>query len=431
MLKRILSICLCGILALFMLDSNGWASGFALYEWSARGCALGEATIAKADDPSAAAFNPAGITQLEDIQTLFGFCMIRPKITAVVTRDGTTTTTDTKNVSVFPPHAYLTYQMNDRSWVGLGLYSRFGLSTEFPSNWAGRYGSYYAGVKSYSINPSLAVKVTDKLSCAVGLEAMHFEVELKNMIADPVSPGRDIDSRMSADNLGCGVNLGLHYKPKDWLAFGLTYRSNVNQNLRGKARFSPSSVAYPPDPTVHLFKNCSGSTRFNLPQSFSAAVAVTPAERLNAEFDMIYTGWSSFDKLAIDLSTAPDPSNPASSHQEFEKDWHDTWRYQFGLEYAATTWLDLRASYVFDESPINEHHLDYLLPSNDRQHYSLGTGFHWTRWRIDAAYTYSVSKNRYGIVDVVEGSPPVHKLHSITFKNGYANSLTMSVGYAF
>jgi long-chain fatty acid transport protein len=41
------------------------AAGFGIYEWSARGNALGGATVGRADDPSALASNPAGITQLD------------------------------------------------------------------------------------------------------------------------------------------------------------------------------------------------------------------------------------------------------------------------------------------------------------------------------------------------------------------------------
>ncbi|MEW5802554.1 MAG: outer membrane protein transport protein [bacterium] len=428
MLKRILFISSCGIAALFIYGTTVWSSGFALYEWSAQGVAFGGAALARTDDPSAAAFNPAGITQLEGIHTLFGCNMISPKITAVVTRGSLTTSTDTENLSLFPPHAYLTYQWNDRSWFGFGLYSRFGLSTRFPSNWAGRYNSYDSTVQSYSINPIWAIKATDELSCALGIEAMYFKVDLKNKIADPGFAGGDINSQMTADDLGLGVTLGTHYKPEDWLSFGLTYRSKVTQNLKGKAKFSPSSVSYPLKPSLIFFKNCDGSSNITLPESFSFGVAVTSIKQLSAEFSMIYTGWSSYDKPVIDLSTAPDPTDPASSHQEIKKDWHNTWRYQFGLEYAITAWLDLRAGYVFDESPIDEHHLDYMLPGNDLQHYCLGTGFHWNTWTVDAAYAYIVSKNRHGVVDA-EGDP-VDRSHTVTFKNGYAHSLMLSIGYA-
>lgn len=406
-----------------------WSAGFALYEWGARGSALGGAAIARADDPCALAFNPAGITRLEGVQASFGSSMISPKVTAVVSRGNTTTSTDTRDLLLFPSNVYFTCQCNDRSWFGLGLYSRFGLSTRFPANWAGRYGSYCADIESYSLNPDWAFKISDELSAAIGLEAMYFAIVSKNKIADPGFAGGEIDSRITADDLALGANLGLHYQPGDRLSLSLTCRSNVNQNLRGEVQYSPSSVPYPLDPTVKFFHNSNGSGKIRLPASISAGVAVSPIEQLSAEFSLIYTGWSSFDKLVIDLSTPPNPADPASSHQKIPKDWHNTWRYQLGLEYAVNDWLDLRAGSVFDESPIDEHHLDYMVPNNDLAMFSLGTGFHWIKWTMDIAYTSVLSRDRKGIV-VVEGDP-VDRSHAITFKNGYAHSLAISIGYTF
>jgi long-chain fatty acid transport protein len=44
--------------------SAAFGAGFALYDFSARGNALGGAMVGRADDPSALALNPAGITQI-------------------------------------------------------------------------------------------------------------------------------------------------------------------------------------------------------------------------------------------------------------------------------------------------------------------------------------------------------------------------------
>ena len=71
-----------------------------------------------------------------------------------------------------------------------------------------------------------------------------------------------------------------------------------------------------------------------------------------------------------------------------EKDWDDVWRFQIGLEYKANDWLDLRLGYVFDESPIPDEWADYLIPTNDRQLYSIGCGMHWDTWIVDLSYTY-------------------------------------------
>ena len=38
------------------------AAGFSIYEWSARGNTLDETLVGRANDPSALAYNPAGIT---------------------------------------------------------------------------------------------------------------------------------------------------------------------------------------------------------------------------------------------------------------------------------------------------------------------------------------------------------------------------------
>ena len=68
------------VLISLALSTTAFAAGFALYETGARGTALGGAMIARADDPSALFFNPAGITQLPGTQTLFGLTMIAPRL---------------------------------------------------------------------------------------------------------------------------------------------------------------------------------------------------------------------------------------------------------------------------------------------------------------------------------------------------------------
>ncbi|MDY6952264.1 MAG: transporter, partial [Thermodesulfobacteriota bacterium] len=52
------------VVGLLVAASMAQGAGFALYEGSARGNALGGTLVGRADDPSAIFFNPAGITQL-------------------------------------------------------------------------------------------------------------------------------------------------------------------------------------------------------------------------------------------------------------------------------------------------------------------------------------------------------------------------------
>jgi len=50
------------VVFVLFLSTSAFASGFALYEGSARGNVLGAGLVASADDPSAVFYNPAGIT---------------------------------------------------------------------------------------------------------------------------------------------------------------------------------------------------------------------------------------------------------------------------------------------------------------------------------------------------------------------------------
>ncbi|MFO7718655.1 MAG: hypothetical protein R6Y91_08865, partial [Desulfohalobium sp.] len=58
--------------------STAYGAGFATYEWSARGNALGGSVVGMADDPAAVGANPAGITQLEGGHGMLGLTAIYP-----------------------------------------------------------------------------------------------------------------------------------------------------------------------------------------------------------------------------------------------------------------------------------------------------------------------------------------------------------------
>src|SRR5512138_256650 len=95
-----------------LFSSPVLGAGFALYEGSARGIVLGAGLTASADDASALFYNPAGITQLKGTQTQIGVTAITPMLTV----DTPGASTDMERNWFFPPHAYLTYQINDSWW---------------------------------------------------------------------------------------------------------------------------------------------------------------------------------------------------------------------------------------------------------------------------------------------------------------------------
>jgi long-chain fatty acid transport protein len=400
------------------------ASGFALYEASARGNALAGALVARADDPSALFFNPAGITQLPGLQMMAGATMIMPS-TKVTTSSPNTVTTRTDDNTWIPPHLYATYQATDKVWLGLGIFSQFGLGTEFPSNWPGRYNSYEAVIKTMNINPNIAFKVNDMFSFALGLDLMWFDLDLKRKIPSaPFTRGvnlGDINGELAGDTMGMGFNVAMHGRPYDWLRLGFSYRSQVSQNVTGQAKFV-RPAAFNNSPVLStLFNNTTGTGSITLPDEFYFGAAFYPIKDFSVEIGAIWTRWSTYNALTIKYDRAPYPGGGTTTEV---KNWSDVWRPFIGFEYKATDWLDLRAGYAFDQEAIDNQYADYLVPANNRHYFGLGPGFHWRNWTLDISYTYLLITSRDNV--------PAHGfVLPSSFTDGYANMVGVSLGYKF
>lgn len=375
------------------------AAGFAIYEWSARDFALGGATVGRADDPAALASNPAGITQLDGIQVMAGVMPIKPLMT--IETPGKSTDSDDDSI-FFPPHFYATWKVNDRYSVGLATFSRFGLGTKFDENWAGRYNSYEAAIQSVSINPNVAVKVTEKLSAAFGVEAMylHFTQKKKLPMALGLAPLSDGDAKLDADGFGYGFNMALHYQPCQYAKIGLAYRSPVTMKVTGDADFS--NIAGNAE-AFGYFTDTSAKGVVTLPDSFSFGLAIYPMEKLSVELGAVYTLWSKYDELKISFGDQIIPFRDESGtvvspfytdQTVSKKNWDDVWRLNIGVEYAALDWLDVRLGYVWDQSPAKDSTIDYLLPDSDRHMFSGGLGFHKDNWGLDMSYSYLMFEDR-------------------------------------
>lgn len=408
-----------------------FGAGFALYEGSARGNALGGATVGRADDPSALFFNPAGITQLPGTQVMAGATFIMPKtdVTTHATSGAPGITTTSESNVWIPPHLYLTYQATDKVWLGLGMFSPFGLGTEFNAAWPGRYNNYNAVIQTFTVNPNIAFKLNDKVSMAVGFDFMYFKLKLNQKItlnSALSSAVGDVDQSLKGDSLGLGMNFALHYKACDWLKLGASYRSQVTQSVGGDATYTKPNATQPYPYNVlysRYFANGKVGGDVTLPDEVFFGAAFYPMQKLSFEVGGVWTHWSTYNALIIEYDNL---NSVGSSSKTRIKNWDDTWRLFFGVEYNVTDWLDLRAGFVWDQEPVNSNYVDYLVPANDRYLISFGPGFKWRNWSLDLSYTYLIITDR----DYVAARPDEGVLTS-SFSNGYAHMIGCSIGYKF
>ncbi len=432
--KRGYGVLLLAAMMVMAVAQSGFGAGFALYEGSARGNALGGAMVGRADDPSALFYNPAGITQLPGMQFMAGTTFIMPTTDVNIYQRGAWTKTSAEDNVWYPPHIYATYQFNDSLWFGLAAFSPFGLGTEFNPNWYGRYNNYEAVIETLTINPTVAFKITDKLSAAAGLDFMYFDLTYKKKIADYTqlsirdvymrNAALDVDSTLKGDSWGYGWNLGLHYKPFDWMSLGLAYRSEVKQHLDGTADFTkPVYSNYPGS----FYNDTGASGSVVLPAELFMGVTFKLLPRLTWEVGAIWTQWSSYTDLTIKFDSPVGylSNGTPVSISSATKNYKDVWRINTGLEYKALDWLDLRLGYVWDQEPSNDLYADYLVPASNRHMLCSGLGFHWNNWTFDLSYTYLIIESRNVFNSTASG------VYFSTFDNGDAHLVGVSVSYKF
>ncbi len=409
--KKLLAGALC--VAASLAAQTVFGAGFGIYEGSARGNAMGTEVTADPASPSVIYNNPAAMTGLEGTQVEAGLTLINPAVTVATTvAPGMTVETDGEDNWWTPPNAYVTHQINDKMWAGLGIFSRYGLGVEFDDDWTGRYNCQEAIIQSIDINPSIAYKVLDNLSLAAGLRAEWFEFSLDQALPTGtpfVDP--DLQFHMKGDSWGIGYNLSAYFEATESLAFGLAYESEIDQEVEGTYHVNHSNPAV---------AGGDGEGDVTTPSILRFGTSVKATDKLTINAGIVYTMWSSYEDLTIDF----DPALLGAVAQSSKvKDWDDAFRYQIGAEYALNETWALRAGYIYDETPIPDAHVDYIVPANDRHLISLGVGYQKDNFSCDLGYTYLMIEDR----DV--DARPQDGVLAGEFKDGDAHMIGVSVGY--
>lgn len=413
-------------LMLFLSMSLVFGSGFSIYEQNAEATGMAGAFIAQANNPSAIFYNPAGLNTLNGFNLQLGTTIIATQF-AFQGPDNIDSKmyTEAEPGLFTPVTLYATYRLNSRLSFGFGFYNMFGLASEWGSEddpWIGAQLATETDIKTFYYNPVFAYNLMDNLSFAAGLDVVQATVTMKrNVFFTP--RGVTGASTLEADAIGYGFNLGLRYQPVEQIVLGIVYRNKINLDFNdGDATFDFPATG---DPVVDaevaaLFpEKTGGSSELDLPAMFGAGLAFDMTENLTLEFDYVYWGWSSYDKLIIEF----DDPVAGLNEIETEKNYEDTYSLRFGLEYRVVeTGLSLRAGYIWDRHAVPDDYVEPTLPEGDRHNYTVGIGYRFGSLNIDAAYHSLLQDDRQ----------ITNSVHDFNGKyTGMANLYGLSLGYAF
>ncbi len=365
--------------------SGAWASGFALVQQGTAAMAQGNAFVAEASDASAVFYNPAGISQLKRAQVYQGSFFNYPDREY----SGGGLDSQTNHRLYRSLSAYVAIPVHDRVALGFGFFSPFGMGTVWPPTWAGRYLTTYSSMKTYSLNPVISVKVLDNLSLAAGFDIMWSKVVLKRK-TPVVIPGRafpDGEVRLTGEGSGSGYNFGMLYEPLTGVKLGVSYRSQIKVNHSG-------GLATSLPPPLGTGPTSPGEASIVFPPSLTMGIAYNRFKPFTFEFDTTWTGWSSYDKLKVNLDLPVMINGVPTTTLTTPKNWHDTWAFRFGTSYEVNDWMKLRAGYIYDLTPVPDSSFEPQVPDSNRHIFTVGQELKIKRFTLGIAYNFIMSESR-------------------------------------
>ncbi len=365
-------------LVVFTTPLLSHAAGFGLAEVSGSG--LGNAFAggaAVAEDASSIYANPASMTYVEGSQAVGALHLIKPN--AEFNNGGLSVPGAGRPLGgeggdagdlAFVPNMYFKVDLSDSLKFGIGVNAPFGLKTEYDKTWLGRFQGIKSDLKTININPSLAIKLNEQLSIGAGISAMYAKAELTSAVNLGAA---ERTSKVEGDDWGYGFNLGAIYQVTQDTRLGISYRSKVEQHLKGDVKFS-----VPTGPTP----NSNVKADVALPGS----VSMSAFSRLNDSWDLMgdvtWTRWSQFQRLAIYRESG-------ALLTQTEENWDNTLRYSIGANYHYSDAIILRAGLAYDEEAISDRFRTVRIPGNDRKWLALGAAWQATpTTKLDIGYAH-------------------------------------------
>jgi long-chain fatty acid transport protein len=360
-------------LAIATAAAGALAAGFSPREQSAEGQGASFAGVAAGTDGLSSMFwNPAtivlhdGFMSESNVSLILPYSRAKNGASAAIPVPGISDSGDI-GVTAIVPASYYTYQVNDMIYLGLGVNAPFGLETENRANWVGALHGTKSEIFSINLNPNVALKLTDEIAVAVGLQAEYFEAKLK--AGAPVT-GAPLAS-IKGDDIDIGFTAGILFQPTDTTQIGLGFRSSIDHTLDGRGIVVPLGFNGPIEAGIETPEIVTFGVRHDLTEEITLLGGVE------------WANWSRIENLNV-------VSKATGATVAFTPlEWKDSWFFSIGAEYHIDERWTVRAGFAYEDSGIHTATRTPRLPDNDRYWLSAGASYKLADWvTAHVAYTH-------------------------------------------
>lgn len=418
-MKKLVKIAVAVAVALHMADAN--AASYQLNDYSVTN--LGRSYAGQGimgDDYSAIAYNPAGMTLMKKSGVQQVFNMINVKSDVVGLNEPYKGKKGKMDFWQPMPAGFAQYNVNDKFFVGGGIYAPFGLKTEYKSNWFGNQQAILSKLAIVDFNVSAAYKIDQHWSVGASAILRYIYGRMTQKVPvfnpDPLVGGGDINFNVKTWSKTAA--LGLMYEVDKNTRFGASWRLRSAQRAKGK--FKMDGIQNQDLVPIPYLRNGATDVRANpdLPETFTFS-AYHRYKNLGFSGTARWTHWtSSFHSFIV-------RSESLGGAKVSEYKYKNSWTLAAGLDYYYCKNLTFRLGGAWDQSPNNgAKHRTIRIPDSDRWWMSVGASYMKNNWQVDVGYAHLIAKTG----KVLDPARPV--VHA-KYKNTQSNILGVQLQYKF
>lgn len=363
------------------------AEGYQINTLSAKQLGMGHAGVAMKLGAENMIFNPAGMAFSErTLDITASVTGIMADASAIY--EGRTYKTDN---GVSTPLAFnASFRIYDNLQAGVSFYTPYGSSINWTNNWPGATLNQRVDLKTYTIQPTVAWRITPRLSVGAGLMVTWGSVDLDKALVSgksfdalmggmglPVEPlghaaAASVNLKGTSD-VALGANIGIMYDIDDRWTAGASFRTRMGMKVGAgiaSVRYANTTAEKVLESKLSLLNQSNFAASMPCPWIFNIGVAYKPVRALTLALDGQLTGWKTYRSLNIDF-----PSPLEAFNQHITKDYHNAWCLHLGAKYELTRRFDLRAGLMVDTTPVNDRHYNPETPGMTKIEPTVGFSF--------------------------------------------------------
>jgi long-chain fatty acid transport protein len=323
--------------------------------------------------------NPAGMTGIDRQHILSGLQVILPSVKF--------NAKSVRNNSVLPsfqgpvrgdnggnaaeiapvPSFFYVKPLSDRVRFGFSSTAPLGGGVDYGSDFVGRYAIRDVTLAGVALTPSLAYRVTDKLSIGAAVSVVYTTLDQSIAIRQG-APNPALDGRVKFENLddwGVQAVLGLTYAFSDRLLLGIVYRGEMDTDLEGDVKFeglrNPRLAALLPNDVKISWTN---------PQWLEAGLRYRLDDKTQLYFNAGWQEWSKFSEN--ELSFRSDRVVVS------DRNWDDTWHAGIAAVRVLSPNSLVSIGLAYESSPVKDEYRTLDFPVDEQ-------------WKLSAAYGWKQS----------------------------------------